>query len=104
MRELQTKLGQSRRTARGDEGVRRRLQRGETRADDEERTAEAGKRALDRRGPEHQRTHAVDAQTSDERPTITEFPDHPTRVRRRANEVRAKIRALQTTSFGGRDV
>lgn len=104
LREFQTELGQSRRTACGNEGVCRRLQCRETGADDEEGTAEAGKRALDRRRPKHQRTDTVDAQTSDECPSITEFPDNPTRVGGRANEVRAKIGALQTTSFGGRDV
>lgn len=104
LRKLQTELGQPGRTARGDERVCRSLQRRETGADDEERTAEAGKRALDGRGPEHQRTDPINAQTSDERPPITELPDNPTRVSGRANEVRAKISALQTTGFGGRDV
>lgn len=104
LRKLQTELGQSGRTARGDERVCRSLQGRETGADDEERAAEAGKRALDRRGPEHQRTDPVNAQASDERPPITELPHNPTRVSRRANQIRAKIRALQTTGFSGRDV
>lgn len=49
------------RTAGGDEGVCGRFERGETRADDEERAAEAGEGAFYGGGPEHEGADTVNA-------------------------------------------
>lgn len=87
LRQVKTHLRIPRGTTGGDERIGRRLQGGETGADDEHGAAEASEATLDARRPEHQGPDAVDAQTGDERPSVTETTDDPTRICERADEV-----------------
>jgi len=104
LRELKTELRQSWRTAGGDIWVGRRLERGQTGANNEEGAAETSKGRVFGGRPEHQRTNAVDAEAGDEGPPITPISDDPSGIRQRADEVGTKVSSLKTTSFGGRDV
>jgi len=94
LRQVQAHLRVSWRTTGGDEGIGGCLECGETGADDEHAAAEASKTALDARGPEHQRTNAVDAKAGDEGPSVPETTDNPTGVCQRANEV-SSVQAIQ---------
>ena len=102
--QLKAKLGQARRPAGGDERVSGDLEGGEARADDEEGAAEAAEGAVDGAGPEHEGADGVDQEAEDEGPAVAEAADDPAAVCRWSNEVRPKVRALQTTCFGGGDI
>jgi len=104
LRELKTELGQSWRTASGNIWVGGGLEGGQTGANNEERAAKATKGRVFGGGPEHQRTNAVDAEASDEGPSITPISDDPSGIRQWANEVGTEVSSLKTTSFGGCDV
>ena len=100
LRELETELRQAWGTASSDERVGRGLEGGQSGADDEKRAAEAGEGAVDGRGPEHEGTDAVDAETSDEGPSVAELADDPARVGGGADQVGTEVSTLETTSFG----
>ena len=102
--ELQTELGQSWGTTCGDEGIGRSLESRKTGADDEKRAAKAAKRSIDGGRPKHEGTNTVDAESGDERPSVTKFADNPARVSEGANQVSAKVCTLQTSSLGGCNV
>lgn len=78
--EVETHLGVSGGTTGSDEWVGRCFKGGETRTNDEHGSAETSKTALYARGPEHQSTNTIDAETCDECPSITVAADDPARV------------------------
>ena len=100
MRYLESEFRQSGRTACCDERVRARFERRETGPHDKQNAAESRERAFHRRGPEHERAHAVDAETRDKGPAVPEFPHDPAGVGGGTDEVGA----LQAAGFCGGDV
>ena len=74
-----------------NERVGRCLKRTQTRTNNEHGTTEATKRPLHPAGPEEQGTHAVDAETGDERPSVAEFAHDPAAVCEGTDEVGSKV-------------
>ena len=102
--ELETELGEAWGTAGCDERVRGCFEGGEAAADDEEGAAKASEGAVDSGGPEHEGADAVDAETSDEGPSIAEFAHDPTGVGWWADEVGAEVGTLEPAGLGGRNI
>lgn len=104
LRQLKTELGESGRTASGDEWVGGGLEGGETASDDEEGATEATEGLIDGGRPEHESTDGVDEETKDEGPSVAELSYEPTGVCKRSDEVGPEVGTLETTSLGGCDV
>lgn len=104
LRKLKTELSPLRRTADSNVRVGGGLESGQTRADDEHRTAEATKASLNSGGPEHEGTDAVDAETEHEGVAVSEFAKEPTRVCERADEVGTEVGSLETRRLSLGDV
>lgn len=96
LRQLETELRPFRRTADGNVGVGGDLECRQTRSSEEHGTAETTEASLDGRGPEHERTDAVDGETEDEGVAVSELAEEPTRVCQGTDEVGTKVGTLET--------
>lgn len=87
LRKVQTHIRVSRRTAGGDEGISGSFEGGKTGPDDEHGAAETSKTTIDAGRPEHQGTDAIDAETGDERPSVTVAAYDPAGIGERTDEI-----------------
>lgn len=83
-----------------DEGVGRCLEGAKTGTNNEHSTTEAAERPFDTAGPEEQCSYTVDAETGDERPSVSEFTDDPAAVRKRTDEVSSKVCTILVNGAG----